>query len=107
MAVRTKLLAEYVTTAANVVIYTVPAGKTALLKFVTAVNTVALGQNTVSLRANVSGTDRIFLYETMGSQTGTFWSMFVALPPGATVKAGSTTAGVHLTLSGAELDGVA
>lgn len=108
MAVRSKLLAAYVTVGSgNVSIYTVPAGETALLKQLSIVNTQQGLPQSCTVRATINGTDKIFVSRQIAGGEDEQISLFHCFPPGVVIKVGAPVAGVHFLLSGAELEGVA
>lgn len=107
MAVRSKFLGRGVASVGGATIYTVPAGKTAIVKTLTISNAVGAINNVVRF----SLVDGAFIdtldQKTMASGVATSFPEYWVLPAGGRLDAQSTTGLAGITLMGVELAGVA
>ncbi len=108
MAVRSKQLwAPTAVGVADVVLYTCPAGETALLKCLTFVNNAAVSTSIV-VRLNAANNSAAFVERLIDNNNGLVLNdIFVVLHPGDTVHAIAGLASVVVGGFGAELEGLA
>lgn len=95
--------------AGGFVSYTVPEGRTAVIKDIRVYNANPLSQDLVAVGATLSGESSVLAawedLETSGHRVSD--GMFAVLPPGTTIDCYATLAFVRFHISGAELVGVA
>lgn len=108
MAVRSKRLwGPTAVGTGNTVVYTCPAGETALLKHISLANVTALSQ-TLRLRLNgTNQTDNIVDVAIPSTSAIQLTDLFIVLHPGDVLRAISSSANCIVTGYGAELEGVA
>lgn len=108
MAVRSKrLFGPTSVSTGSTLVYTCPAGETALLKHLSIANLAALG-NTWSLRLNGTGGAQTIAAGTVpAGEAVQLTGLFVVMHPGDTLRCTAGQASVALTAFGAELEGVA
>jgi len=110
MPVRTKLLAAgRVSTATTTVVYTVPAGETAILKSIKLANVNTTTAVTAVILMDAGAFNQtIFQRHFLDANTDDYVDLWVVCPPGCEIAILLNTAiGVNFWLSGTELEGVA
>lgn len=107
MAIRTKLLARGRYTG-DATVYTVPAGKTGLAKYLTFANTNPTGI-TVNMYTQRGGVERALRYITLAGYGSADVTCFVVLAAGDSLvlRGGGAGVGMDYHVMGAELEGVA
>lgn len=108
MAVRSKRLWGPLTvTTSTQLVYTCPAGETALVKLVTAVNIAALGSTLLSLRVNGALGGQLVAQRSVANGGDEWVEGFLVLNPGDTLRATASQASLIVSGFGAELEGFA
>jgi hypothetical protein len=110
VAVRTKRLAAgRKSTTGTTVIYTCPAGETAIVKRVTLYNLNASTNNLISVLLTLGAfADTTVWQQNFPASSGVYLDVWWVLGPGGTLGLSQTTAiGTNYLISGTELEGVA
>lgn len=110
MAVRSKVLASAVATTTLTTIYTVPAGRTAIIKQLSIYNPSGGATTTLFVSMLIGGSARGLFLETgiaPNSSSGAT-AMYVVLGPGDSLRiSANPSSALQFTAHGVELDGVA
>jgi len=108
VAVRTKLLCHGTTTTSFVTVYTVPSGKTAIVKSIILSNPVGGATQTFYCRQMISGVEHGFLRIALAAADVFSLGYEAPMQPGESLSLKSLTGGgVTFLIGGVELDGVA
>lgn len=107
MAVRTKRLVAATVGATTAVVYTTPAGETAIVKNISLRNTAPLLANNALVAVRVAGVDYGILAINLNAGATTLLAPYCVLQPGTSLVVSSSQAGLQVYVSGAELEGVA
>lgn len=108
MAVRSKRLFGPTTIGVvSVTLYTAPAGETALVKLLTAVNVALVGSTSLQLRLNGTSGANLIAIANVPNGADQWLEGFVVMQPGDVLRGIASQASIICTGFGAELEGVA
>lgn len=108
MAVRSKrLFGPLTVTTANTLAYTCPAGRTALLKWLSAANVAALGATLISGYINGTLGGQLVLQQAVPNGLDLQLPLWIVLHPGDIFRLKAGQASLIVSGFGAELEGVA
>jgi hypothetical protein len=107
MAVRSKALISSTLTTTIATKYTAAVGETVLVKWIALWNDDAANTAIVTLSLGASGAARTFYRETLQPLQAVEFELWAVLQPEWVFRGISTRNGTHITVAGAELEGVA